>query len=175
VIPNVWEKHTAPTAGLNIQVEGSNLWNAGNHLLYQNTTQYHNTDSRVWIYICLWQPVKSIKESEAWYNKLRDTLCVRRNGCSVTWMRQLYERNLWKTNFHPIQSSIYFIFYLRIKIISFHFRSLVDIFLDDVASWWMKDFRYTVAWSQIQLACTVITDPCDFNGTCMRANDRQYC
>jgi hypothetical protein len=35
-------------------VEGSNLWNAGNHLQYQNTKQYHNTDSRVRIYTCIY-------------------------------------------------------------------------------------------------------------------------
>jgi hypothetical protein len=72
-------------------------------------------------------------------------------------------------SFHPYQSFIYLIFCFKVKITCFDYRCghLLR------GSSRLMDERYTV--TQIQSACTVITDLYDFNGTCMMENDKQRC
>jgi hypothetical protein len=56
----------------------------------------------------------------------------------------------------------------------FQFSSCLGVFLGDIVDHWVKDLRYSVTQSPVQLTCTSVTHH-RCNGTCMKGDNWQQC
>jgi hypothetical protein len=107
------------------------------------------------------------------YSKLPVAWHVQGIKCSGC-MRKIYIETQFSCDFTLFYSFTYF--HLMFQNQNYIFALVLVSEASYVTTYiWVKDFGYTVTWSQILLVFTVITDHCDCNGTCLKEVDRQCC